>query len=232
MNTRLLLSFLLNFVSIVRFNFHYFPFMQAIKFPVFLKNAKLRVLKGTVKIESTSIKPGMIKLGFPNSCMVTHKGFSWLNRGGVIFKGKFKVGNDSVIETTSDAKLIIGDNVSFNGSFHLTCSNNITIGNNVLGSWNISIFDTDFHRMIDINTSKKLTSCSSSVIIGDNCWLCMGGTILKGAKLGDYCTLGAESLLASDLGKEKYVVVAGHPAKIIKRGIYLNVFDCSPEWHY
>ena len=77
-----------------------------------------------------------------------------------------------------------------------------------------------------------VTSCSSSVIIGDNCWLCMGGTILKGAKLGDYCILGAESLLVSDLGKEKYVVAAGHPAKIIKRGVYLNVFDCSPEWHY
>lgn len=82
MKLKLLFSVIRNIVPIVRFNFHYFPFSQAIKLPVFLNHAHLRVLKGSVKIEANRIHPGMIRLGYPWTCMKQNKGFHWLNSGG------------------------------------------------------------------------------------------------------------------------------------------------------
>lgn len=76
------LSVARNIVTILRFNFHYFPFSQAIRLPVFLNNAHLKVMKGTVKIDTDKIQPGMIRLGYPWTCMKQAKGFYWLNWGG------------------------------------------------------------------------------------------------------------------------------------------------------
>lgn len=39
-------------------------------------------MKGTVRIEADEIRPGMIRLGFPWTCMKPNKGFHWLNSGG------------------------------------------------------------------------------------------------------------------------------------------------------
>lgn len=38
-------SLIRNIIPILRFNFHYFPFSQAIKLPVFLNNAHVSVQK-------------------------------------------------------------------------------------------------------------------------------------------------------------------------------------------
>lgn len=184
-----------NLIPIIRFNFHYLPFKQAIYLPVFIKNARLKVLKGQVSIEAKRIYPGMIRLGFPSSCMVTNKGFYWLNRGKVLFNGTFKVANDSVIETCSDAELIIGNNVSINGGLRMTCAKKIVIGDDFLGSWNISIYDTDFHRMTCLKTHKIIDSCSSEIIIGNHCWIGFGATLLKGSKLGGVLYLRCKILI-------------------------------------
>lgn len=232
MKKKLLICFFKNFISIVRFNFHYLPFKQAIKLPIFVKDAKLHGLGGKVSIRASKIYPGMIKLGFPCTCMIVNKGFHWLNRGRVIFKGSCMVGNDSVIETCSDAQLIFGDNILINGGLRLTCSKKIVLGKDVLCSWNVNIYDTDFHRIKDATTNIKKETCSSDINIGDNCFIGFGCSLLKGSKLGDFCILGAESLFNKNYEKSKYLVIAGNPAKIIKGGYYLDRYDCSPEWNY
>ena len=79
---KLIFSLIRNIIPILRFNFHYFPFSQAIKLPVFLNNAHLHVMKGTGRIEADKIRPGMIRLGFSWTCMKQNKGFHWLNWGG------------------------------------------------------------------------------------------------------------------------------------------------------
>lgn len=82
---KLVFSLIRNIIPILRFNFHHFPFSQAIKLPVFLYNAHLHVMKGTVRIEADVIRPGMIRLGFPWTCMKQNKGFHLLNSGGDSF---------------------------------------------------------------------------------------------------------------------------------------------------
>lgn len=79
---KLIQSLIRNLIPILRFNFHYFPLSQAVKLPVFLNHAHLHVLKGTVKINADRIRPGMIRLGYPWTCMKQSQGFHWLNWGG------------------------------------------------------------------------------------------------------------------------------------------------------
>lgn len=227
---KLIFSLIRNIIPILRFNFHYFPFSQAIKLPVFLNNAHLHVMKGTVRIEADKIRPGMIRLGFSWTCMKQNKGFHWLNCGGVILSDRLTIANDSVVEIGKNGILKIGKNVSFNGGLRLSCQTSITIGKSVLGSWDISMFDTDFHRMKNCETNGKVRSCSKPIIVGNNCWIGFGVTIMKGSQIGNGCIVGAKSLLAKDYSNAMNTVFAGNPALPIKTGFYLDHNDCKPEY--
>lgn len=53
------------------------------------------------------------------------------------------------------------------------------------------------------------------VTIGSDVWVAGGVIILPGVTIGDGCTVGAGSVVTRDV--EPYTVVAGNPAKVIKR---------------
>lgn len=46
------------------FNFYYLPFHQAIRLPIWVHRLHLTDFRRKIKIEVSSIKPGMIRLGF------------------------------------------------------------------------------------------------------------------------------------------------------------------------
>ena len=162
--------------------------------------------------------------------MKQNKGFHWLNSGGVIFSNNIIIANDSVVEIGKNGILKIGECSRFNGGLRLSCQKSITIGNSVLGSWDISMFDTDFHRMKNCETNGKVRSCSKPIIVGNNCWIGFGVTIMKGSQIGNGCVVGAKSLLAKDYSKATNTVFAGNPALPIKTGFYLDHNDCKPEY--
>ena len=100
----------------------------------------------------------------------------------------------------------------------------------MLGSWDISMFDTDFHRMKNCETNGKVRSCSKPIIVGNNCWIGFGVTIMKGSQIGKGWIVGAKSLLAKDYSNAMNTVFAGNPAIPIKSGFYLDHNDCKPEY--
>lgn len=227
----MIVSLLSDLWPILRFNFHYLPFKQAIRLPVFVHNARLNVLKGNVVIQGP-VTTGMIRLGYPWTCHNATKGFTWLCWGGVIFKGHCSIANDSVLEIGHSGTLFLGNNVKANSGLHLSCYKKILIGDNVLISWDVSIFDTDFHRLTSLIDKKLFKTCSKQVSIGNSCWIGFGSTILKGSVLGNKSILAAKSCLTRDFKNSVNTVIGGNPCIILKENVFLDRNNSLPEYGY
>lgn len=61
------------------------------------------------------------------------------------------------------------------------------------------------------------------VIIGNDVWIGFGATILSGVKVGDGAVIGARAVVTKDV--EPYTIVAGNPAKAIRRRFAPEVID-------
>lgn len=91
----------------------------------------------------------------------------------------------------------------------------IIIGDDFLTSINCEIRNNDGHK---IYSGKKLENLPKDIVMGDKVWIGANVMILKGAKVGSECVIGAKSLLTS--GKyESNSIFAGVPARIVKSGI-------------
>lgn len=113
----------------------------------------------------------------------------------------------------------IGENCDFGDYLHLTCINQITIGNNVLtGRW-VTISDnghgdTDYNTLLIRPQNRKL-SCKGPVEIGNNVWIGDKASILSGVNIGEGAVIAANAVVTKNV--PSYSIVAGNPAKIIKR---------------
>lgn len=127
----------------------------------------------------------------------------------------------------SNNRLIIGNNVRVNATkSSLTCFNacdgcTIEIDDNCLFSNRIEIHTTDYHKIF-INNNSKRNNIPANVHIGKHSWVGLGVLILKGVHLPSNTIVGANSVVVSSYN-ESNVIIAGSPAKIIKRNV---------EWDY
>lgn len=86
----------------------------------------------------------------------------------------------------------------------------VTIGKKCLIGPRCMIVDSDFHG---INPNERRGGLTSPVTLGDNVWLGMGVTILKGVTIGDDAVVGAGSIVTKDI--QPGGITAGNPARII-----------------
>lgn len=121
-----------------------------------------------------------------------------------------------IISRFQDSIIKIGNNVGMSGTT-IYARKEITIGNNTLIGANVKIFDNDFHP-IEIearNNDIKEKIGTKPVCIGNNCFIGCNSLILKGTELGDGCVVGAGAVVSGKFPEN--VVIAGNPAKIIKK---------------
>jgi|WetSurMetagenome_2_1015567.scaffolds.fasta_scaffold04138_6 acetyltransferase-like isoleucine patch superfamily enzyme len=117
----------------------------------------------------------------------------------------------------------IGQQVIVNNDFHLACTGNICIGNNVLMGSHIYITDHDHGIYSGINSQSspneipnlRLLTINGSVHIGDNVFIGEYVTILKNVKIGNGSIIGANTIITKDVPENS--IVFGNPAKIIKQ---------------
>ena len=84
-------------------------------------------------------------------------------------------------------------------------------------STDILIRTGDKHSIVDMHTGERINP-SRSVRIADRVWIGRGVQILKGTVLQQESVVGAGSLVSRAF-EEGNCVVAGVPARIIKKGI-------------
>jgi acetyltransferase-like isoleucine patch superfamily enzyme len=109
----------------------------------------------------------------------------------------------------------IGDGSVLVGAVFM-CAERITVGRDVVISYNVTIADSDFHP-IDA-AARRLDAMASApegrprpVTIGDGAWIGIGAIVLKGVTIGAGARVAAGAVVASDVPPA--AVVAGNPAR-------------------
>lgn len=129
----------------------------------------------------------------------------------IISRGSFSIYSGSKIYVNENATLILGSGY-INSNFNLSCFEKIEIGNNVAISENVCIRDSDNHTII--NSTKPMTQ---PIKIGDDVWVGMNVTILKGVNIGNGVIIAAGSVVNKDIPDN--CMVGGVPAMVIKKNI-------------
>lgn len=144
--------------------------------------------------------------------------------------GTVRIGKDSIIRCRIDfdspeGRVAVGDRC-YIGASHLVCHTGISIGDDVIISWGVTIVDHDSHaldwskREHDVAAwnrgQKHWESVSiSSVTICSKAWIGFGVSILKGVTIGEGAVVGASAVITRDV--PAFTVVAGNPARVIRR---------------
>ena len=81
--------------------------------------------------------------------------------------------------------------------------------------WEITLRDCDGHMVV---TDGVPGMVQKPIKFGNHVWICSKTDVLKGAGCGDDCVIGYRSLLTKYYSRN-HVLIAGHPARVIKENI-------------
>ena len=126
-------------------------------------------------------------------------------------------------------KCIIGHNTTiYGGSIILDEKSGCIIGDNCLFAGGFQVWASDGHTIYDILSHKVLNTVKSPVKIGRHVWAGLSVSILKNTEIADNTVIGQNSI-CTGVYKETNTVIAGNPAKVIKRNIN---WDAVPPFLY
>lgn len=116
---------------------------------------------------------------------------------------EIKIGNHFIndgrisIIVDKEASLEIGNSVYFNEDAMISCKGKITIGSGCNFGPGVRIFDNN-HRF---TSTEGLVSghTNGEIIIGEKCWIGANVILLKGAKIGKHCVIGAGCVIDSEI---------------------------------
>ena len=93
----------------------------------------------------------------------------------------------------------------------------IHIGSGCLIASGVTILTHDHCK----RTGTSLLDCyMTETYIGDRCFLAVGSIVMYGVKIGDDCIVGAGAVVTKDVPSG--CIVAGNPARIIRKGIKMT----------
>lgn len=126
------------------------------------------------------------------------------------YQGHIRVGIDSHV--------LIGKNVSATNPMQISAveGTTISIGDDVMVAGSVKIRGDDGHPIFDVRTGKRI-NFAQDIKIGNHVWLGLESIIFGGAEIGDGSVVGARSVVTKKFPNN--VIVAGQPAKIIRRNI-------------
>ena len=151
----------------------------------------------------------------------------WLKLGAR--GGRVRIGEHTIIHCRiafDGPGLVTIGSRCYIGASHLVCHTAITIGDDTIISWGVTIVDHDSHAIewrdrqddvADWRIGKKRWAGVKiePVELGKRVWVGFGATILKGVTVGDGAVIAAQSVVTRDVPPN--VLVAGVPAQIVRR---------------
>jgi len=145
--------------------------------------------------------------------------------------GRITIGNDCLIEgcvvcENETSNIVIGNNVYVGGSTVIDCAGLITIEDDVLISYHVTMADTDGHsttfsaRKNDLQAFRQgrvdwSVIPNMNILIKRGAWIGARSIILKGVTIGKGVIVGAGSVVTRDV--PDWHIVAGNPAQIVRK---------------
>ena len=189
-----------------------------------------------------SFKIGKAKISFSSTLLVGCKIKAKGDNNTIVFNGNggFKntritiCGNGNTIEFAEGVSMdggdilldgdsnrfIVGKDTKFCGKIHVAVieQTGVYIGSNGLFSSDITIRTGDSHSILNLQGDR--INESKDVTIGNHVWVGNHVIITKGVVISNDCVVGTGSVVTRSC-EEKNVVLAGVPAKVVKRGYYV-----------
>jgi acetyltransferase-like isoleucine patch superfamily enzyme len=168
-------------------------------------------IKGVGNIETDHrLEIGMGYVGFVHKSVKTY-----LNINGKLkLSGHYNIGRGCRFDIAENAVISIGKGGYINVNATFIIMHGLSIGDNCAISWDCQFLDEDFHE-IDYKGKKET---AKEIKIGNNVWIGCGVKIYKGTIIPDGCVVAANSIVKG-VFLEKNVLIAGHPAKVIKNEV-------------
>ena len=208
-------------IATLRFNLHYLPFPDAVKFPVFVyRHTRLVQQKGRLHIMSP-IRSGMIKLGHyvRGTQDERYSDTTWEVNGDINFQGEACIGRGTKLSVGNNATLDVGERLTISGDTEVYCHHNIIIGAECTISWGCLVMDTDFHPLFDASTN-ILINDNKPITIGKHVWVGCRSVVLKGVSVADDTVIAAGSLISKPIQDKNCVVGGrGNGAKVILKNV-------------
>ena len=209
------IEYLLSLPKSVFFCVKTLPFVQAIRLPILVRYNV--IVRNTGHMRIGGGKSGCVRIGFGNVGIFDkhYQRTVWDVSGQVLIKGNVIIGHGSRIVVGKNGVLTLGDNFACTANMSLVCFKRITIGDDVLISWDTLIMDTDFHQMVrDGETKPK----EKDVVFGNHVWIGCRTTILKGSSLPNNSVVAAGTIVRGKFIDDN-VLIGGNPAKIINGNV-------------
>jgi len=208
----------------IYFNFHYLPFQQAIRLPIWLYKPKFGKLGGHIEVKTPRVKSGMIRMGFHNVGLYPNNGIFISNEGNITFHGTAMIGNDCYIGIGKTGSIDFGDNFRATTTFRLTSFNKVFFGANVRFGWDCLVTDTDFHKLRKKDGS--FTKGHAPISLGSNVWIANGCRLLKGTEIPNYCTLSAGTIVSGKVNCPEYSIIGQKKElSVLATGLWLDPTD-------
>jgi acetyltransferase-like isoleucine patch superfamily enzyme len=108
----------------------------------------------------------------------------------------------------------IADGTTFGPYCYIGCAGYVSIGKNCMFGPRVSIIAENHVISSGSNSLKESGVTRIGVIIGNDCWIGAGVTILDGAIIEDGAIIGAGAIVKGRIGTNS--IVAGVPAKLLR----------------
>lgn len=198
----------------IYFNFKTLPFKQAMKLPVFVAyNTTFGGLyKGVIEFEG-ELSRGMVKIGFGGLESYVNKTKNFISMGE---HAKIKFARYASfakgVSLSIFGNLEIGNMFVATDNFRISCHDEVKIGDDVIVGWDVRLFDSDNHTILDGEGNKKANH--APIHIGNHVWIGAMAHFLKGSAVADNSVVAYQSLVCKNV-TETNVIVGGSPAKVI-----------------
>ena len=220
----------LNLFSTIYLNFRLCKLKDAIRLPLFFYgDVFLDCTMGVFEFPN-GVHPGMVKFGVNSGHFSAPKGKTYLylkESSKVIVHGDCYFSIDVALRLTESAVLELSNKVRIGDSVKIMCENYIFIGENTDITFESQIIDTNFHYIEELDTG-SIARKNQPVIIGSNNWIGNHTSVMKGTHTSDWCIVGSGSLLNKNYGEEPYTIIAGIPAKIVRKE-RKRIYDLDSE---